>query len=920
MSVLPHNIYRDLSGEIRGDVEVGLPVRAIYSTAACIYRIMPMAIVRPYDTEDAAKAVRYATERGVPITPRGGGSGVAGHSIGPGVILDLSTYMNGIIAEGDDWIEVQPGIILDKLNAHLAKRGKRFSPDPSSGAYCTIGGMIANNSSGARGLRFGSTRNHVLALEFIAADGRIVRTDSDNGWLEGIKRGLGKLLNLHRADIETHRPRVTKNSSGYGLWDIGDSDDPDIARLIVGSEGTLAVVTSARLRVEPLPAETGAALLHFSDVRTATGAVPRIRESLPTAIEIMDAAFLNIVREARRDLRDLMPDKGLTMLLVEHEANDRDELRERLARTERAGRSAGAERADTSADAAGVKRLWAVRKAGSPIISSLRGPKRPLRFVEDMVVPPERLHDFAGSFIEILRRNDCVAPVIGHAGDGNVHVNPLLNLRDPAVKTIIRRVADDVYALVDRFGGSLSGEHGDGRLRAPYLKNHYGSGVYRAFWEIKSLFDPKGIFNPGVILGESSITDNLRYGVSATHATTIFDDPHVREIALHCHGCGECRDDCPVFRVTLTEEMSPRGRVSLALALDQGAIPVEAMRNDAAASAAINACLTCARCEAGCSSGVEIPELVSRLKNLSHFSTIAQGRQSVLKNPRSAFAPLSRFHPVTNALMKIPALSGLIYAAGRLNPERPMPAFQGPSLKRIARKYTADMKSADVIYFPGCYATFIDPVGVGHSVLFILESLGLKPRIATFGCCGSPMLAQGDIRGAEESFATTVAALQASPSVPIIASCPSCLRMLRRGVPTIAHRLRSAESFIEEHLSRLDNPNPDMRIAIQIPCHQRSTADAEAVGKLLSHIKGLSVLELPDLCCGMGGTTGMMAENRKLSGSIAGELLDALEKSGATAVVSSCGSCRIALGTVLKDMHPITLIALALGLKEAVKA
>jgi len=926
---LPHQIKKDLSAEIRGDVVIDDAVRHVYATAACIYRIMPLAVVRPVDAEDAARTVKYAAENSIPITPRGGGSGVAGHSVGPGIILDFAPYMRSILSEGRDWVEAQPGVVLDKLNAHLAAAGRRFAPDPSSSAYCTIGGMVANNSGGARGIKFGSTRHHVIGLEIITSDGEIVRTDSGQERINAYRRSLSKILKRNQSVIDEKRPRVTKNSSGYDLWgSAGDDGNIDLAKLMVGSEGTLAVVTAARLSTVPLPARKGAVLIAFESLERAVEAVPSLRETDPSAMELLDDCFLELVRGHRPDLVSLLPGRGRCLLLVEQEVSEGEDLESRIASVKAAARKAGAEDVNVAADPEGVARLWMVRKAGSPIIYGMKGPKRPVRFVEDMVVPPGRFAEFVGKFQEILKKYDCEAPVIGHAGDGNVHVNPILDLGDPAGRRTLRRVADEVYSMVSDFGGSLTGEHGDGRLRAPYLKNHFGE-LYGVFGEIKRLFDPKGVFNPGVMLDDGEITDNMRPEPVFVETGGEIDRPAVREYISRCHGCGLCRSVCPVFEVTGAEEFSPRGRVMLAKAVGQGVAPVGILKEDDNVAGMLGLCLGCHRCDEGCPSGVNPPAVICR--SMEDAGSIKEkGLTGLLLNDPRRWMPLvSRAGAFGGLLQRLGGSSEFLLRFVGINPGVRIPQVAHPSLKRVAHDYKLDNSRFGALYFPGCYAVFIDPAGVGAASLRALEAVGVDVGIASFACCGLGLLARGDRVGAMKRLARVLDDIGLfGGDVPIITSCPSCEMMLKGrafglepmpGQEDIARRVVGIERFLADRLEGRTPAPLDMgfKAAYHVPCHLKHVGDVEAAPELLRRITGLELEMLPDACCGMGGTFGMKYRNRKIYDKAGETIREAIRKSDAQVVLTDCGACRNAFEAVKRTAHPISLVARALQRREA---
>lgn len=925
-------ILKELAPEIEGEIDISIAARTAYSYAACIYRILPLAVVKPRNSTDVAKVIKYAAERRVPVTARGGGSGVAGHSVGAGIILDFSCHMNRITAHSDNWVEVEPGAVLDTLNKFLAPFGKKFAPDPSSGKYCTIGGMIANNSSGAKGIKYGSTRRHVIDLEIVTADGEVTWVES-SPWKAVKSAQLSSVLENNKKEIESAAPKVTKNSCGYDLWSAIQSGGVDINQLIIGSEGTLAVVTKAKLKLTAVPRFSRSILLYFNNLREAVSAVPLLRETSPSAIEVMDAGFLKLVRTFGAEFKELIPSQESCLLLIEVEADGEEELREKTTRVEEAGRRCGASQTITAKDDAEADKLWRIRKSGSPIISSMRGTKRPLRFVEDVIVPPENLADFTGEFMEILGKYHCEAPVIGHAGDGNLHVNPILDLSGKSLQSTIKKVADEVYSLVDRYRGSLSAEHGVGRLRSPYLERHYGKKIYDIFVAVKYTFDPKGILNPSVIIGNGDITDNLRFDVRTRKFFQAFS-LDLMEPLNRCHGCGECKEYCPSYEVFRSEEFSPRGRVNITRAVVDGPLNIESAKNDEKLAQVLSLCLGCGRCHTACSSEVFVPLLVSHLKGKIILKGAKKYRDGLLTDSRKGMFTISKLRSMISPVSRehiefIKPDSGfnkLFYRFFALNANKPLPIPQGLNLKSIARFFVQD-KGEEVVYYPGCFATFIDPVGTGESLLFVLKSMGYRTIIPDFGCCGMPFFAAGDINRAYNALVGVTTQLAKTYPSTIITSCPSCARMLKGEILEIQQaeqlqeRVETAETFIAKIISgKIMPPRPpmftplEMSVLAQKPCHQ-AAGDMENMIKILRKIPALQVTALPDICCGMGGVTGLKKENREFSAEVSAQLTDELRKAHEEVMVSVCGACRVSLAPFCTSYHPLLLIARAMGFK-----
>ncbi|HLG20526.1 MAG TPA: FAD-binding oxidoreductase [Bdellovibrionota bacterium] len=470
-------LIRDLRLELRGEVWEQEERRAAYSTDESIFSIFPLAVVLPADEEDVRALLQIASRHGVPLTARGGGSSTAGQAIGPGLVVDFSRHFNRILSISENSAVVQPGVVLEDLNRELAGAGRRFAPDPSSRAYCTLGGMVANNASGPHAYKFGATRNHVRRLRLVLADGRIAESTEVGSFFPSIIRSIVAARNR----IESRIPKTRKNASGYHVSTL-IPPMTDLTPLLVGSEGTLALTTEIELATVPLPEKCNTAVFSFDSLSVAVAAAEPLRSSRPAAIELVDRYILKAMQTGDAGFIDSL---GLTTaqasLWVEWEGEIPSVLRKEAA--------ALLENSDVQ------KHLWALRSDASKILHAQPGARRPLRCVEDGVVPTDRLGTYVTELREILRRHDCDGAIFGHAGDGNIHVNPNVDVGKPRLPARIESLMNDVYDLIFRLEGSISGEHGDGLLRKNYMARQWGD-LLPLFREIKAAFDPRGILNP----------------------------------------------------------------------------------------------------------------------------------------------------------------------------------------------------------------------------------------------------------------------------------------------------------------------------------------------------------------------------------------------------------------------------------------
>lgn len=487
----------------RGRFTTSGPLLAEFGSASGILRATPTAVAVPQDADDLASLVRWAGECGVPLVPRGAGTGMPGGNVGDGVVVDLVTHFRRPVdVDAERAIaRVGPGVTHAELNAACLPHGLRFPVDPSSGARCTLGGMIANDSGGAHSVRYGTTRPWVRSLDLVLADGSLARVTRGErpatGPLRDILAAVDAAIEPDRTDIEDAWPRVRKNSSGYALRDYlrtGDAVD-----LIVGSEGTLAVVVGATVGLSPIPAAHGLALLELGSLDAAADTVAHLLPLQPSTCEMLDRTFLDMVRSGEGPMPVPIDAAAEVVLLVEMEGASDAEVRARLDEVDRIARFRGA-RVSTATDASRQAEMWEIRHAASPIIAARAGHRVSMQFIEDGVVPLHHLPRYVRLLRDVLARHRLPAVIFGHAGDGNLHVNPLVDPRAPGASDLLRDVLDEVAAGIARLGGTLAGEHGDGRLRAPLLETIWGPTMVTRFRAVKRAFDPLGILNPGVVL------------------------------------------------------------------------------------------------------------------------------------------------------------------------------------------------------------------------------------------------------------------------------------------------------------------------------------------------------------------------------------------------------------------------------------
>ena len=630
------DLTRDLTQRLAGEVRFDEMTRVLYSTDASIYEIEPLGVVIPRTTDDVLATVEICASHGVPILPRGAGTSLCGQAVGRAVVLDMSKYLNRILEVNAEerWARIQPGVVLDELNAQLRPHGLWFAPDVSPSNRATLGGMIGNNASGARSIVYGRTLEHVKEMTVVLPDGHIAlgadprrgragtsprRDDAGRGPLPDAPSPGG----AHRNEILARYPKILRRVGGYALDEFVNGQPFSLARLLVGSEGTLATTLEAKINLEPRPTPSQVALMvvHFGTMFEALESTTEILATGPTAIELADKYILDLTRrslEYARQMTFVQGDPG-ALLFVEYYGETPGELAAKLDRLEAHCRRQRIGTAFTRAlSPEEQQRIWTVRKAGMALLLGMIGDKKPVAGIEDTAVAPERLAEYLKRLDAIVRSHQVEAAYYGHASVGCIHVRPILDLkRDPEVEKL-RAIAEQVCALVQEFGGAMSAEHGDGLSRSCWNERLFGPTLYQAFRELKTAFDPQRIMNPGKIVDAPPMTANLRYGgrYRARQVKTFFrfarEGGFDRAVEM-CNGAAVCKKKlegtmCPSYMVTREEEHSTRGRANALRAAINGHLPADALTSPRMYEV-FDLCLECKGCKAECPSNVDMAKL-----------------------------------------------------------------------------------------------------------------------------------------------------------------------------------------------------------------------------------------------------------------------------------------------------------------------
>ena len=945
----PEQIASDLAKIVRGDVFADILHRAAYSTDASIYRIVPECIVAPRDAGDVAAVVRYAGAQGIPVVARGAGSGLAGESLGRGIVFDMTRYMNRIISVEDDGriVVCEPGVVLDDLNKCLAEFGRKIGPDPSSANRAVIGGCVANNSTGSHSLQYGYIGDYVETVEAVLADGSIVEfknnfspDQAEENKVTSIARECLSVLSENEAVITEALPESKRNRSGYNIAGICHDGKIDFARLLAGSEGTLAIFTKITLRTVALPAAKALLQLEFDSLDNMAKAVPIIVAHGVSACELMDNTLIEMAFKALPEYRDILPAGAAAVLLVEHTGQTQQQVKEKIEQTDSAvgqmasGRSIFVEPEQQ-------KRLWKSRKDAGPLLYRKRSKKHPAEFMEDVSVDHHRLGQYITGLQEIGKRYDFAMSFFGHAGDGELHLRPFLDLSDRADVEKMQAIARDVFSLAWSLGGSISGEHADGLVRAAFLREQYGDEYYELLCRIKNIFDPYGLMNPGKIINSDPdvMVRDLRRArkilPERIKTDLLFEKDELAVEIEQCYGCGLCLSKesdlrmCPVFRAMGGELASSRAKANILHfwatgQLDEKDFDSPEFRNF------LDLCVNCKACLLQCPSGVDISKLMTTARAQYAKRRGLRRTEQLLSHNRYISMLGGIFSPLSNLVIRLPFFKCLMDRLAGIDRQRNMPAFKHGSFLKAGRKYLSAREpiktpTDKVAYFVDTYANYNDHE-LGFAVLDVLRANNIEVVLPRQLPAPLPAIVYGDVTQARKDLSYNVKYLVQTvrQGCKIVCSEPSaalCLMQeLRHFVPGEDARLVSDNTYeLMNYLFNLHTQNklkPPARpiteeYVYHLPCHLSAVGDEKASIKLLQGLCGVKVTDLKAGCCGLSGTFGMQKKNYELSSQIAASLKEALEKSPIKNVLTECAACKMQIEHLSDCVvsHPIKILA-----------
>ncbi len=910
----PHAVASDLRKRVSGEILFDDISRSLFSTAACMYQVRPMGIVVPRCVEDVVETLRYCNERGIPITGRGAGTSLAGQSIGSGIIIVFNKYFRDIIEIDQDTrtARVQPGVVLSDLNRSLAGHKLMFGPDPSSGKQCVIGGMIGTNAAGAHTVKYGATKDNVVSLRVVTADGDIIETTQ--AATDRFTKQLSPLLWPYRDIILSKWPRSPKNSSGYNLRDAIGGAGVDLTKLLCGSEGTLAMTVEATLKLLPAPVERRNLIAYFPSYEACAVAASESLQFNPAAVEMIDKTFASAAMGLDPLIDQILGEDFVSIIIYEFEEEEKglgdDKVVKLAAHLKTLGLPSKVIHPRDTTEAA---KLWRVRKEASAIFYKIEKPGKKTSFVEDVAVPVDRLSDYLAMAQNIFNKHDVKYALYGHAGSGNTHAIVLLDLKDKRHLAKIDPIAREIYELSTSLGGTLSGEHGDGFLRTPFLSNLYGDEIYSLFGKVKNIFDPNGIMNPGKVVGEqgASVVHDLRFGESyhRIQTGTALDEESTAHEIEKCHGCGTCLSYCPTALVTFDERATPRAKGNILRSIIGGDLDASYLEKEDFKSV-LDYCFNCKMCLTECPTQIDIPGIVIEAKNTFHEKTEPKAQDKFIDRLPTLSALASITPTLANIASSMSVVRKPLERFFGIDSRRKLPHFHKPLYKRVRINRDTPDAQRRVIYFSGCFANFNDPMGEGLSTIEILRRNGIDVRVLdSLRCCGIAKITTGHRDAVVDDATWNVAELAnyVRQGFDIIASAPSCGLALKEDYPDIVGnedaRLVSDHIFdLADYLWRLaDEGKLNMnfgevkkRVTYHNACHSTPMNVVHQPIALMKLVPGLEVVELQeDSCCGMAGTFGLKKQFYDMSMKAGGNLFEQIREAKIDSVVTTCGTCNM---------------------------
>jgi FAD/FMN-containing dehydrogenase/Fe-S oxidoreductase len=933
---------------VRGSVRFDQASRLLYSTDASMYQVEPIGVVIPRHADDVRAAVQVAREQQVALLPRGGGTSLTGQTVNRALVVDFTQHMNRVLEVNaeEQWARVQPGLVQDELNHHVRPMGLLFGPDTSTSNRATLGGMLGNNSGGSHSLAYGLTVDHIIEIRALLVDGSEVvfgeltpaelQAKTRGAGLEGqIYREVAAIREAYADEIRARYPRHWRRVAGYNLNELlgvgvrphsyagGGNGSPrplSMARLVVGSEGTLLTILEAKVRLVKRPPATAVDVIHYHDMQEALESSQAILETGPYAVEVTDKLILDLARDNIEQSRRMGWIQGdpAAIMIVEYTGENEAETRAKIQALEgRRARDGFGYAAHVAYDAGEQRTIWNLRKAGLGLLLGMKGDKKPIAFVEDTCVEPRHLAQFVPRFKEIFAKHDTVGAYYGHCSVGCLHIRPVIDLKVPRGMEQVRAIADEITALVVEFGGTISSEHGDGRARSPFIERMYGPKLMEGFRRLKRAFDPDNRMNPGNIVDSPGILENLRYGVqyNTWSPVTMLDFSGEGGFAAAvemCNGVGACRKTlegtmCPSYMATRDEEHSTRGRANALRAVLSGRMAPREFTGKRLYEV-MDLCLECKGCKSECPANVDMAKM--KYEFLHHYYQ-ANGlplRNRLFGRIERLNRLLSHVPTIANWMTSVPFNRWLMEKVAGIDRRRPLPALAEQTFTDwfAQRPAPGAAPRGEVVLFHDTFVTYNTPE-IGRAAVQLLEAAGYRVVLVDRKCCGRPLISKGMLIEARQHAAWNVERLHpyAVRGVAIVGLEPSCILTLRDEWVDLlrtdeARAVARQSALLEQFLLRERERGLELRwtshgrqALLHGHCHQKAiVGTAPTVGAL--NWAGYRVSEVDSGCCGMAGSFGFEREHYDVSVALGNRRLAPAVKAApaATEIVAPGISCR----------------------------
>ncbi len=928
------NWLLELDSKLKAKVSWDTVTLQLYSTAACLFEISPLAVVIPHNIEDVITTVEICKKYQIPILPRGAGSSLSGNAVGKAVILDMTQHFNKIEIVTEGLVNCGVGVVLNDLQKYLFPYRCKFGPDPSSGNICVIGGMLGNNSGGPHTIKHGNMYKHVEEINLILSNGKIFKAKNiplnEISSLDDFHRPyyekVRELLIEYSKEIINSKPHATKNSSGYQVWDILTTTHLNMASLMVGSEGTLGIFIDAVLNTIPLIKHRGLISLYFTDLQKMGIAVQHLRNLEASAIEFVDHSFIKLALSFKPELRRFLPESVKYLLYVEFEDNKLENIENKLIEAKKiiSEKNKLADVGAFSTNETEIENILKVRKAATVILNKIQGNEKPAPFTEDAAVHPDVFPEFLVALSEMMNKYPFNYAMFGHAGDGNLHLRPILNFKDKQSFDFANELMNEYVDIILKFKGTLCGEHGDGRLRAQFLEKFFPQ-LIPLFREIKTLFDPVGIMHPEMKLPVRTYNwnDNLRYSPNYSYLpiSSKLDSDLWREEIEKCHGCGTCREYCPVFKATGREDATARAKANILRGILSGKIDQSVFVSKQFYKI-MDYCFNCAQCLTDCPTAVNIPGIVILAKEKLYKKKYYKINEFILQRGRQVSRLSSILSPLSNKILSNVLVRKVMHYITGIDRRREFPTFSR------YRKYSSEQieQRKKVVLWSGCAAQFNDPDGELENSIQLLKKLNFDVILPDWKCCNIAKISYGNISGSIRDIEYNINVLlpYAEQKIPIVFSSASCgyafmheyidLFSDNSALIKIAEDSYDIHSFLGnvflENKFEGDFIPINKQAVYHAPCHLKAQKAKYSPIDLLSLIPNLEIKKIEDACCGIAGTYGMKKENFDMSMKIGSKLFAEIKRVKPDFVLSGCGTCQIQIkqGTNVVTIHPVTLL------------